>query len=47
MISTPYEHSFGMQLPSLEIRKQEIEKLFDELSISNSETNEHPIVKIN
>ena len=47
MISTSLECNFGIELPSIEIKKQEIDKLFNELSISLSESEESKVVKIN
>ena len=47
MISTSCEYDFGISLPSVEIRKQEIENLFAELEKSTSEMEEPKVVKIN
>tara|TARA_R110002074_G_scaffold225672_1_gene397285 strand:+ start:246 stop:587 length:342 start_codon:yes stop_codon:yes gene_type:complete len=47
LISTPHECKFGITLPSVEIRKQEMVKIFDDLAISLSETEEPKIEKIN
>tara|TARA_R110000850_G_C9769860_1_gene447295 strand:+ start:260 stop:667 length:408 start_codon:yes stop_codon:yes gene_type:complete len=45
MISTSVECNFDLDLPSVEIRKQEMDKLFDDLSISLSEMEEPKIEK--
>ena len=47
LITTPHECKFGITLPSVEIRKQEMVKIFDDLAISLSETEEPKIEKIN
>ena len=47
LISTPHECKFGITLPSVEIRKQEMAKIFDELEISISKKEEPKIEKIN
>tara|TARA_R110000824_G_scaffold6598_1_gene30465 strand:+ start:35 stop:406 length:372 start_codon:yes stop_codon:yes gene_type:complete len=47
MISTSCEYDFGIVLPSIKIRKQEIEKLFADLEKSTSEMEESKIDKIN
>ena len=47
MITTSLEANFGVELPSIEIRKQEMDNLFEELSISLSEMEEPKIDKIN
>ena len=47
IISTSLECNFGIELPSVEIRKKDIEKLFDELEISTSKKEEPKVVKIN
>ena len=47
MITTSLEANFGVELPSIEIRKQEMDNLFEELSISLSEMEEPKTNKIN
>tara|TARA_R110000822_G_scaffold47428_1_gene125784 strand:+ start:287 stop:658 length:372 start_codon:yes stop_codon:yes gene_type:complete len=47
IITTSLEANFGIELPSIEIRKQEMDKLFDDLSISLSEMEEPKTNKIN
>jgi len=47
MITTSLEANFGVELPSIEIRKQEMDNLFDELSVSLSKMEEPKINKIN
>ena len=47
MITTSLECNFGIELPSIEIKKQEMNKLFDSLSISSSKIEEPKVVKIN
>jgi len=47
LITTPHECNFGITLPSVEIRKQEMVKIFDDLAISISEKKEPKIEKIN
>ena len=47
IITTSLESNFGIELPSIEIRKQEMDKLFDDLSISLSEMEEPKTNKIN
>jgi hypothetical protein len=44
IISTPLEANFGMELPSIGIRKKEIEKLFSEMESSIEESK---ITKVN
>ena len=47
IITTSLECDFGTELPSIEIRKKEMDKLFDELEISTSKMEEPKVVKIN
>jgi hypothetical protein len=47
IITTSLEADFGIELPSIEIRKQEMDNLFEELSISLSEMEEPKTNKIN
>lgn len=47
IITTSLEADFGIELPSIEIRKQEMDKLFDDLSISLSKMEEPKTNKIN
>ena len=47
MITTSLEANFGIELPSIEIRKQEMAKLFDDLEISISKMEEPKIDKVN
>ena len=47
MISVSLECDFGTELPSIEIRKKEMDKLFDELEISTSKMEEPKVEKIN
>ena len=47
IITTSLEANFGVELPSIEIKKKEIDKLFDELSTSLSKMEEPKVVKIN
>jgi hypothetical protein len=47
MISTSLECNFDLDLPSVEIRKQEMDNLFEELSVSLSEMEEPKVEKIN
>ena len=46
MITTSLECDFGIKLPSIEIKKQEMAKLFDELEISTSKMEEPKVEKI-
>mgnify|MGYP003651156135 FL=1 len=47
IITTSLECDFGTELPSIEIRKKEMDKLFDELEISTSKMEEPKVEKIN
>tara|TARA_R110000803_G_scaffold5005_8_gene16734 strand:- start:558 stop:929 length:372 start_codon:yes stop_codon:yes gene_type:complete len=47
MITTSLEANFGIELPSIEIRKQEMAKLFNDLEISISKMEEPKIDKVN
>ena len=47
LITTSLECNYGVELPSIEIRKQEVQKLFDDLENTTSEMEELKIDKIN
>ena len=47
LITTSLECNYGVELPSIEIRKQEVQKLFDDLENTTSEMEEPKIEKIN
>tara|TARA_R110000765_G_scaffold318569_1_gene410826 strand:+ start:339 stop:713 length:375 start_codon:yes stop_codon:yes gene_type:complete len=47
MITTSLECDFGIELPSIEIRKKEMAKLFDDLESSISKMEESKVEKIN
>ena len=47
LITTSLECNYGIELPSIEIRKQEVQKLFDDLENTTSEMEEPKIEKIN
>jgi hypothetical protein len=47
MISIPLENNFGFEIPSLQIRKEEMDKLFSDLDKSFSEMEQSQPEKIN
>ena len=47
MISIPLENNYGLEIPSSQIRKQELEKLFSDLDNSISEMEQSQPEKIN
>ena len=47
MISTSLEHNFGLELPSTEIRKKELEKLFSDLDNAVSDIEKGETTKVN
>jgi len=47
MISIPLENNYGIEIPSSQIRKQELEKLFSDLDNSISEMEQSQPEKIN
>jgi len=47
MISIPLENNYGIEIPSLQIRKQELDKLFSDLDKSISEMEQSQPEKIN
>ena len=47
MISIPLENNFGFEIPSLQIRKKELDKLFSDLDKSISEMEQSQPEKIN